>query len=188
MKDIQIRSRLKAYLEKIHASEPDALIIDELEVCGGQARADVVVVNGELNGFEIKSDKDTLMRFQNQVFYYEKVFERLTFVCGKSHLDQILELAPSWSGIVCVTRQGNELMLQTIQKSGCNPSLCGISLAQFLWREELIFILEACDALHGLKSKPRIALQKRLAEVMPPNEIAENVRKILKQRRQWRVD
>ena len=62
MRDSEIRNTLRATLLSEHAGDPTAVVIDELGICQGSARIDMAVVNGSLNGYEIKSDLDTLAR------------------------------------------------------------------------------------------------------------------------------
>ena len=67
MRDPEIRRQLRCRLEQEFGNDANALILDELGVCCGRVRADMAVVNGELKGFEIKSDQDTLLRLRSQV-------------------------------------------------------------------------------------------------------------------------
>lgn len=43
-------------------NDPETVVINELDVCFGNAIIDVVAVNGEIYGFEIKSEQDSLER------------------------------------------------------------------------------------------------------------------------------
>ena len=60
MRDVDVRQSLRRALSAEHAGDAGTLIIEELGLCQHDSRIDVAAVNGELNGFEIKSDSDTL--------------------------------------------------------------------------------------------------------------------------------
>src|SRR5688572_23592566 len=92
MRDADIRQHLKTKLQEKYGNEPGTLILGELGLCDGRARVDMVVVNGEINGFEIKSEYDTLARLPHQVEIYNRVLEKVTIICGKLHLNAIRKL------------------------------------------------------------------------------------------------
>jgi hypothetical protein len=48
-------------------------MLDEFGLEHGEVRVDVAVINGELHGYEIKSERDTLERLPRQVKAYSAV-------------------------------------------------------------------------------------------------------------------
>ena len=78
VKDTNIRPALLKWLSIRHAFEPGALIVEEFGLCQGAARVDVAVVNGSLNGYEIKSESDTLNRLHRQQDIYNRIFDSLS--------------------------------------------------------------------------------------------------------------
>jgi len=66
MNDAQIRIATKRALFAQHMGDAETVILEELGIQHGLSRIDLAVVNGELNGFELKSDKDTLARLPEQ--------------------------------------------------------------------------------------------------------------------------
>jgi hypothetical protein len=64
--DNLIRSALECDLRAQFQSDPETIILDELGLRHGAARVDIVVVNGNLIGFELKSDRDDLRRLPKQ--------------------------------------------------------------------------------------------------------------------------
>ncbi len=78
MRDQDIRDSLRQELVAAYGSDSSTLIVEELGICCGMARVDVAVVNGELKGFEIKSEKDTLGRLPAQSGMYGKVFDTMS--------------------------------------------------------------------------------------------------------------
>src|SRR5436309_5269309 len=101
--DVQIRTALKSKLLVRHKNDSDTMIIEELGVHHVALRIDLAVVNGELHGFELKSDRDTLSRLREQAKAYASVFDRVTLVLGKRHVRRALEMIPDWWGITVVT-------------------------------------------------------------------------------------
>ena len=57
-----IRAALKGELERLHAGDDKLRIVEEFGIEHGAIRIDIAVVNGLLHGYEIKSDRDTLLR------------------------------------------------------------------------------------------------------------------------------
>ena len=95
-----LRARLQCRLVALHCKEPDTVLSNELGICQGNARIDLVAVNGQLHGYEIKSDRDSLRRLGTQAAMYGKVFDRVTLVCGERHLTSALEIIPAWWGVL----------------------------------------------------------------------------------------
>lgn len=86
MRDPEIRSELHRRLQLRHGNDPTVRIVDEMSVLTGACRIDVALINGRLEGFEIKSDSDSLSRLPRQAFAYGQVFDRLTMVWVSCHL------------------------------------------------------------------------------------------------------
>ena len=63
-----------------------------------------------------------------------------------------------------------------------------VAVAELLWREEALELLQQFGAAKGFTSKPRAALYVRLAEVARPEEIRSRVRDRLRGRPGWRLD
>ena len=74
--DLIIREALRIKIQDDHKTDP-ALIIEELGVNHGSARADIAAVNGILHCYEIKSDRDTLLRLPGQIKAYNAVFDQV---------------------------------------------------------------------------------------------------------------
>src|SRR5436305_708698 len=86
-----------------------------------------------IHGYEIKSDKDTLIRLPRQVDAYNAVFERATLVSTRRHLSSAREIIPNWWGIVEVN--GTHLFglrLQSIRESRPHPEPLGEAVASLL--------------------------------------------------------
>ena len=94
--DAQIRKVIHSQIIPLIVAGSPSRVVDEMEICCGDARVDIAVINGKLHGFEIKSEADTLARLQGQISAYNQVFDTMTIICGKNHLDSIIETIPDW--------------------------------------------------------------------------------------------
>lgn len=84
----------KGYLQN------DAVLINELPVDNFNRRADLVVANGKLHAFEIKSDVDSLVRLEGQINSYLSFFDKVTVVCSRKHANKAKEILPRNVGII----------------------------------------------------------------------------------------
>jgi hypothetical protein len=148
----------------------------------------MAVVNGSLNGFEIKSECDTLTRLPLQQNIYDKTLDTVTIVTGSSHLATVMEKVPVWWGVIEAYHSDCNVKLKVIREAQQNQTVDSFSVLQLLWRDEAYEELERRGLHHGLKGKPRRQLWQRLAEDLTPEEVSEVVRRRLKSRTNWRVD
>lgn len=188
MRDRDIRGALWALLDQEHKDDPDTLVLDELGICEGAARADVAVVNGALAAFEIKSDRDTLARLPAQVEAYRKVFDQVTIIVGGRYIERILEAVPVTWGIVQAVHASSGVDLKGVREPKTNTEVDSFSLSQLLWRDEALSLLEERGLAEGLRSKPRRVLWQTIATQLSRQEVGEAVRDQLKSREGWRSD
>lgn len=185
MRDPEIRTELHRRLQLRHGNDPNVRIVDEMSVLTGECRIDVALINGRLEGFEIKSESDSLTRLPRQAVAYGQVFDRLTVICAERHLEQALILLPQWWGVEAAERRGAGTRIVRKRAARANPAVEPQAVAQLLWRSEALAALEARDAARGLRSKPRRTLWSALAETMPRRELGALVRDTLRARRDW---
>ncbi|RKI12291.1 hypothetical protein D7Y15_18705 [Corallococcus sp. AB030] len=186
MRDFDVRQALTASLKATHASDPGTLIREELGLEHGQVFVDVAVINGELHGYELKSERDTLERLPRQVEAYSAVLDRATLVVGARHVQQALGLIPAWWGVkTATTQRDGSVRLSPLRKGRRNPQQQMSALVRLLWRDEALELLESREAAKGLRSKPRKMLYERLVEVLPAEVLRVEVRRLLKAREDW---
>ena len=182
MRDVDIRETLLRDLRREFRGDK---IVNEMGLCLGATRVDVAVINGSLHGYEIKSDRDTLVRLPAQVALYSKVLDFATIVCGPRYVDKIEALVPDWWGILEAGGSGRKAALTWRRERSRNPDCDALAIAQLLWRDE------AANALmeRGEKVRSRETrwnLWDRLA-VWPIDELQSCVRMQLKARPQWSI-
>ena len=163
-----------------------SLVLDELGLRNGETRVDIAVINGQIHGYEIKSDRDTLERLPRQVELYGQVLDTATLVVGGPHLEHALEMLPEWWGVVLAEGRRGAVTLEEVRPGATNPGVDPFSLASFLWKREALDLLQGLG-IDGLDSKPRRVLWERLAQEMDLPALNRAVRRTLKARGDWRA-
>lgn len=186
LRDSDIRNVLSNYLISRYSNDPDTKIVNEMGVIHGQSRVDMAVINGILHGYEIKSESDNLLRLPSQISDYNKVFDRMTIVVQRSHLNEVRGTVPKWWGIILVTQRKGQINLRNLRKGQKNPEGDAFSISQLLWREEALEILKQKGLQKGYLSKPRKILYKRICEELDLDEIKVTVNEQLKAREGWK--
>lgn len=188
--DAMIRKALILRLRGQSRDNTQYRIVEELGLNHGSIRADVAVINGALDGFEIKSDKDNLSRLPGQIRAYNSIFDTVTIVVGMSHVYKALEIIPDWWGVTVAKVSGPEsdsVSFSTIRIARYNEDRDCISLARLLWREEALKILNELHRSSGLKSKPRKMIYEALSTCLDMEALSAKVRLALCSRKNWRV-
>ena len=171
-----VRMYLHRRLAVKHQNEANTIFFYELGICQGSARIDLAVVNGQLHGYEIKSDRDNLRRLGTQAVIYSKVFDRVTLVCGDRHVSHALDIVPSWWEVWRIVPTTKDPEFRTVRVGRNNPNREIRALAQLLWLEEARSLLAQRHSLRGLRGKPRGDLWDKVCELFRIEEVAEAVR------------
>lgn len=70
----------------------------------GTSKADVAILNGTSTVYEIKSERDSLVRLANQISNYRKVFAKIFVIAGEAHVDEVLSSTPEEVGVLSLAR------------------------------------------------------------------------------------
>lgn len=105
MNELQIKALLQAKLASSQHGQ-GAAFVSELFIDDFSRRADLVMANGKLSAFEIKSEKDTLERLDGQLATYMRLFEQVTVVCAERHKAGVEERVPDGVGVWVLTADG----------------------------------------------------------------------------------
>ncbi|GEA16319.1 hypothetical protein E308F_25630 [Moorella sp. E308F] len=187
--DREIRQEISDSLIKKYGKEPGTMIVHELKVCQGEARIDIALVNGAMHGYEIKSDRDTLERLPGQIKIYNRVFDTITIITGISHLKEVATLIPPWWGIkVASCEASGKITITEIRQPESNANIDAFSLAQFLWKDELVDLVMRYNVGKEIKRLTRAQLWAYVSENIPLEELKAYVRECLKKRQAWRPD
>jgi hypothetical protein len=178
VRDPQIRRALIAYLKE---KEPDAVIFEELPLLRGAGRADVVSVNGSLDGFEIKSERDSLARLVTQTRNYGSAFEYTTVVVAPKHLKSVRAKIPRGWGIMTAESNAGRVSIVPKRPAWRNHDIDRQALIRLMWRRECVWALRN----HGVKAGRNALVIDLWAKLMklPTKTICREVRNALKARR-----
>jgi hypothetical protein len=183
MRDSDVRGAVRCWLRARYVD--DSRIVEEMGVWSGSVRIDLAVINGELHGFELKSERDTLARLQDQAELYNQVFDRMTLVAANRHYNKAISKIPNWWGIVTAHFEGDTVALRQVKETQRNPNIEPIQVARLLWRQEALAILEQRGLSRGYKGRTADVIAARLAEVLSIDELSAEVRAVLKSRSDW---
>ncbi|OLP60326.1 hypothetical protein BJF93_15325 [Xaviernesmea oryzae] len=188
MRDRDVRESVWRWLELAHAGDSDTLMLDELGILNGATRIDIAVINGQIEGYELKSERDTLDRLPAQRDLYNLVLDRISLVVAENHREAAEEIIPDWWGLAVASSCLGRVEVTRERLPEMNPGLDAATLASLLWRDEALAVLERYGAARGVRSKPREALYERLAVSLDLNVVRAEVRSALKARAGWRID
>ncbi len=96
----------------------DAVLINELPVNNFNRRADLVVANGKLHAFEIKSDADSLSRLSGQIETYLSFFDKVTVVCSPKYTSRALMMLPESVQILELNNNHNDKKIMKMIRRG----------------------------------------------------------------------
>jgi hypothetical protein len=184
VKDADIRSVLFPMLRS--QANNAALVVEELGLCEGEVFADLAVIEKQLEGFEIKSDTDSLRRFERQRDVYSRVMTRASIVVTDKHLDEARSRLPQWWGILIALPNGRTVEIASVRKARRNPAVDPSALVQLLWRDEALQQLEQMGEARGLRSKPRKDLWARLSAELSLRQLQAVVCERIKKRAGWK--
>lgn len=115
---------IRAAVIKHFSRYKDVSIFEEFTTYSGKARADVVAINGHLNGIEIKSDFDSLHRLPKQIEEYNLTFERNYLIIGERWIPIVEQEVPSFWGIAVAKRNRlGKVAIRFMRQPTKNPRL-----------------------------------------------------------------
>lgn len=144
-RDPDIRRALRNLLAS-GATDADTLVVNELPIAFGFVKMDVAVLNGRLEGYEIKSDRDRLDRLGRQMELYAPLFDRLTVITAARHLERVRSEVPQWCGISTVDVEDGHMVFTSDRPALSNPDWDVLAVLFLLWQSETITLARA----HGL--------------------------------------
>jgi hypothetical protein len=173
-----VRAALRTHLLTSTAGAQDA--VEELWVPRSNERADLAVLGRTMDGFEIKTDRDTLRRLPRQIAAYGRLFDRCTVVIADKHSEKASELVPAWWGITAIAVNGC-VSFETLRKPRQNPGPDPDTLVRLLWRDEAMAALRALGAEPDPKAH-RASLWSELLETTTLSQLRRAVRSALMSR------
>jgi hypothetical protein len=177
--DKEIRRALIIHLRR-RANLPRA-ILEEVQVCNGNAIADVVAVYKTMHCYEIKGETDSISRIVRQSQFYDQAFPLITLVTTANHLKRAEIIVPRHWGIVVANSARNEsVTFKHVRGASRNPSYLPAVALLSLWRSELINFPNFVGPSLEKMNRQRIA--ELIASSIPVNAINEIVGQALSAR------
>lgn len=165
---------MREILFEIYENAGERLRIFE-ELVIGKSRADAILVKeNEILGFEIKSDKDSLVRLTTQVKNYERFCDKCYIVTGVHYIDRIEEAVPQHWGIYDIAKDENgSLHIEMFREAERNPKERPTTKLKnqmnLLWRSELIKIVKTYK-LGGVTTRNKRQLRDLIIEKLGKEE------------------
>src|SRR5947208_8642609 len=178
MRDSDIRAALHRTLLQPYHLDPNTLVVEELGLRHGSCRADIAIINGQLLGVEIKSDKDSLLRLEKQAPLYDAVFDAVVAVVGGRYEPTIGHCVPPHWGIVVASVENNGVMSFNVQREAkVNRATSSFAVAQLLCRSEALLLLEAVNPYIDARRLRRSAIYESLVQSVSADVLREEVRR-----------
>lgn len=171
-----------AVIDRLFRAEvlKDAVLINEMVVANWSRRADLVVANGKLHAFEIKSDLDSLRRLEGQLETYLHRFDKVTVVSTPKFIPLIKESADPRVEIWCATEREQGVTI-TVARRGTSSNVTSKRiLCAYLLKGELVSLLAAHRQISNV-DMPRNELES-LAEAISVKSLRTFVLAALKRR------
>ena len=177
-RDADIRRPLHQWLIREHQNDPDAVVLQEVKIPRPSARIDMAAINGQLCGYEIKSDVDSLVRLRHQVKSFNVIFDNVSIVTTARHLKSAADLLPQWWGILLMEARG----LVEERAPERNHLIDPVARLHMLDRAELYELgtRVGCPKI-GARSTRAILIQSIIL-LASPDDVAFHVRSLLKGR------
>lgn len=178
--------RLKAAIidrlfDRAHIDD-DAVLISEMTVANWSRRADVVLANGSLWAFEVKSELDSLTRLPGQLDAFTTHFEKVCVVCAPRFETGARALLPEGVGL-WVAEDDGSLRERVRPRYTRLTKTASVGLMK---ANELRALL-SCNGFTGIADVPRSGLVE-LAMQLPANDLASAARDAVKRRHRPRHD
>ena len=187
MNDPQIRTSFHKKRLFRHHRNKKTLVIDELALQHGKCRADIALVNGHLIGYEIKSEVDSLDRLNDQIIYYNSVFDCSSIIVTESHLRKVMVMLPNWWGVISANKGSRgAIHFKTIRPPKRNIFVDDYAVAQLLWRSEAKEILSSLGVQGKKLREKRSNLYRYIVNKLDSFQLRKAVRECLKGRTNWR--
>lgn len=156
----------------------DAVLVSELTVDNWAHRTDLVLANGRLWGFELKSERDSLARLPAQITSFSQHFEKFVLVVDEKFASRAEQLIKETSGTGLWISTGNGKLIEKIRPS-FRPLAKSNSISLMTVAELRKFLSK--NGYRNIKDCKRADLIE-LARCMTSKALADGARTAIKER------
>jgi hypothetical protein len=173
LSDRQIRQALSG-LFRLGGVLVSDIMVEEVQCWRGYVRADYLCVQDDLAVIEIKSDRDTLSRFDEQVRVYSAIADRVTLVVGWNLAARALRRAPWWWQVLLVEREADsEARIVTLRDGSRNPA---VDAAALVWMLPIADVRSLASRTGVRETIHPRQLRERVAQHASTDDLREAVR------------
>jgi len=144
---------------RARAGRENAVLINEMVFGSNSRRADLVVANGHLVAFEIKSDLDTLRRLDGQVSDYLARFDKLVLVVSSKFLKCALDFDERVGVWESFRNEKGVVKIRVVRPGRLKSITSRDNLCEFLLKRELVDLIRNETGAIGCGSLSREALE-----------------------------
>lgn len=169
---------LRRWVKRHCSIATNDVLVPEMFFYGRKNRADLVLANGTLTAFEIKSARDRLCRWPQQQEAYLSVFDEVRLCIHHRHLQRACKMLKPAVGLMLSDDYGGIVVLQEPKK---NNSQKIERYAGLLWRSEIDSLLGSI----GVKKKRNMRIaeaRKEMIAKVPEIRIRHAVIEAIKKR------
>jgi hypothetical protein len=152
------------------------------EFRAGACKADLAILNGTSTVYEIKSERDTLTRLQNQIINYQKFFAKIYIIASEAHIPSVIASTSSSVGILCLNTRNH---ITRVREASDNvKNVCPITIFESLRTVEARMILNEFGVL--IPDLPNTMVRKAMRDIfaqLPPEDVHSAMVRTLKRTR-----
>ncbi len=152
------------------------------EFRAGASKADLVILNGTIAAYEIKSERDSLTRLSSQVRDYRRVFASVNVIAGERHITGVLSSVPEDVGVMCLSER---FQISTVRGAHNRPEgICPTTVFESLRSDEAVSILKALGVhVPHVPNTERHSTLRELFRRLEPVPLHYELVRVLKQSR-----
>jgi hypothetical protein len=156
-----------------------SFMINELRT--KNSKADVVIINGTLTAYEIKSKYDNLNRLQKQLQDYKTVFEKIYVITDEKYSQNLLHLQKDGIGILVLNKNGS---ISTLFKASSQMDNINLSnLFDILRKDEYLAIIKKIFKIDiDVPNSQVYRCAKEIFVTLDKKKVYKETAKVLKQR------
>lgn len=184
MYDSDIRVALRNRLEKRFHGHPH-LVVPEVDVrWGTTVRIDEMLITNKVSGFEIKSDHDSIARFERQIRGYNPFVHQAHLVVGQRLMARATAMLPPWWGVLSAVQSESGVKLKELRRARKNPEFNPIMLTTYMSKSDLTRELRALGETR-LSSRTVDDLRFLLLDRLGPAKTVRTAITVMRNREDW---
>ena len=150
-----------------------------------QTRADLVILNEAIHGFEVKSASDNFKRLPKQVKDYDSVLDYNTLVTRPSMIEEGLKRVPAHWGVIEISHEG---VITQVREPQHHSRRTSKNLAWMFWLEELRSFTKLRSMTASLRKLPKYRACSEISKQAGVEDIASHLRACLplRENSRWR--